>query len=296
MSPSFEDMTLRALLLAQLTIHGMLDPMRTTPEAALVEARNLGKTFRDSRDTEALADLDFLLAAGEFVSIIGPSGCGKSTLLRLIGGLLTPDQGSITVAGDSPEAGRRAKQFGLVPQTPALVPWRSVRDNLTLLPKLNRGHGRGRVSETEVDELLKAIGLAPFADALPAQLSGGMQQRISLARAFALRAPILLMDEPFAALDEITRVQMRYLLLDVWKDTGATVVFVTHSIEEAVLLSDRVLVLTARPGRLSAEITIGLERPRREGIEDSEGFHRHTAELRAALSTATGGSTEADGP
>lgn len=265
----------------------MLDPMRTTPEA-VIAARSLGKTFRDGRDTEALADLDFTLAEGEFVSIIGPSGCGKSTLLRLIGGLLNPDRGSITVSGGSPESGRRAKQFGLVPQTPALVPWRTVRDNLTLLPKLNRGHGRGPVSDSEVDELLNAVGLTPFADALPAQLSGGMQQRISLARAFALHAPILLMDEPFAALDELTRVQMRYLLLDVWKDTGATVVFVTHSIEEAVLLSDRVLVLTARPGRLSAEVMIELERPRREGIEDSDGFHRKTAELRAALNTATG--------
>lgn len=275
-------------------IRGMLDPMRTTPEPAVVHAQGLGKTFSvDRRRITALSEVDFELQAGEFVSIIGPSGCGKSTLLRLIGGLLTPDQGTITIGGRSPEAGRRAKQFGLVPQTPALVPWRTVRDNLTLLPRLNRGHGRGLVSGPEIDELLEAVGLTPFADALPAQLSGGMQQRISLARAFALRAPILLMDEPFASLDEITRVQMRYLLLDVWKDTGATVVFVTHSIEEAVLLSDRVLVLTARPGRLLAEITIELERPRREGIEDSNGFHRHTAELRAALSTATGGSSEA---
>ncbi|MGI9612971.1 MAG: ABC transporter ATP-binding protein [Acidimicrobiales bacterium] len=261
--------------------------MRMTPEAAVVTARGLGKTFREGRVTEAVADLDFELSAGEFVSIIGPSGCGKSTLLRLIGGLLTPDRGTITVAGGTPEDGRRAKRFGLVPQTPALVPWHSVRDNLTLLPKLNRGQGRGPVSAAEVDELLNAVGLAPFADALPAQLSGGMQHRISLARAFALRAPILLMDEPFAALDEITRAQMRYLLLDVWKDTEATVVFVTHSIEEAVLLSDRVLVLTSRPGRLSADISIDLDRPRRAGIEDSAAFHRHAAELRAALNAAT---------
>ncbi len=270
-------------------IRGIIDPMRTPPEGAVVTAMGLGKGFSvGGRRIEALSGLDFELQAGEFVSIIGPSGCGKSTLLRLAGGLLTPERGTISVGGESPDAGRRSKKFGLVPQTPALLPWLTVRDNLTILPKLNRGEGRGQPSADEIDGLLEAIGLAPFADVLPASLSGGMQQRVSLARAFALRPPVLLMDEPFAALDEITRSQMRYLLLDVWRDTGATVLFVTHSIDEAVLLSDRVLVLTARPGRLSAEITIKLDRPRRVGIEDGEDFHHHAAELRAALNTAAG--------
>lgn len=263
--------------------------MRTSSKGAVVEAIGLGKGFAsDGRRIEALAGLDFELQTGEFVSIIGPSGCGKSTLLRMVGGLLDPDRGSITVASTTPDAGRRSKKFGLVPQSPALLPWLTVRQNLTLLPKLNRGQGREMPSADEIDRLLEAIGLSPFADALPATLSGGMQQRVSLARAFALRPPVLLMDEPFAALDEITRSQMRYLLLDVWGDTGATVLFVTHSIEEAVLLSDRVLVLTARPGRLSAEVTIKLDRPRRQGIEDGDEFHRHTAELREALNTAAG--------
>ncbi len=266
-----------------------------TDRAATVEvrARGLGKTFdSDGRRTEVLAGVDFEIEAGEFVSLLGPSGCGKSTLLRLIGGLIMPDAGEITVAGQAPQVGRRSKRFGLVPQTPALLPWRTVRQNLTLLPRLNRGRGdapRGDAARKaiDVDRLLDSVGLADFAHALPAELSGGMQQRVSLARAFALRPPILLMDEPFAALDEITRSHMRFLLLDLWVDTNATVVFVTHSIEEAVLLSDRVMVLTNRPGHISADVTIDLPRPRRHGIEDDDGFHRHTAALRAALNGAT---------
>ncbi len=250
-------------------------------------AEDLAKTFLDhGRRTEALSGLDLEVAAGEFVSIIGPSGCGKSTLLRLIGGLIDADRGHLTVAGQAPASVRRAKGFGLVPQSPALLPWRSVRDNLSLLPALNRGQGRGPISHDEIDDLLAAVGLAPFADALPAELSGGMQQRVSLVRAFALRPPMLLMDEPFAALDEITRSDMRFLLLDLWQDTRATVVFVTHSIEEAVLLSDRVVVLTGRPGQVSDELTIDLGRPREHGVEDDDTFHRHTARLRASLNKA----------
>lgn len=253
----------------------------------MVHTDGLGKTFtaHGSR-TQALANLDLAVRPGEFVSIIGPSGCGKSTLLRLVGGLLEADRGEILVDGETPAAGRRAKHFGLVPQSPALLPWRTVRENVTLLPKLNRSNGRSRVHADEIDDLLESVGLAPFADSLPAALSGGMQQRVALVRAFALRPPILLMDEPFAALDEITRSDMRFLLLDLWRDTRATVLFVTHSIEEAVLLSDRVLVLTSRPGRISADLKIELDRPRRHGLEDADAFHAHAAELRAALHAA----------
>lgn len=263
--------------------------MRTAVEPSAVVADQVGKTFIDhGRRTQALAGLDLEVRAGELVSVIGPSGCGKSTLLRLIGGLITADRGQITVAGGSPQEGRRAKRFGLVPQSPALLPWRTVRENLTLLPGLNRGQGRGPVADDEIDDLLQSVGLAPFADSLPAELSGGMQQRVSLVRAFALRPPILLMDEPFAALDEITRSDMRFLLLDLWHDTRATVLFVTHSIEEAVLLSDRVVVLTGRPGRVSVELPIELGRPRRHGVEDADAFHHHAAELRSALNHAAG--------
>ena len=265
----------------------MLGPVPTTNEPPAVVAEDLGKTFLDhGRRTQALAGLDLQVAAGEFVSIIGPSGCGKSTLLRLIGGLIEPDRGRLTVAGGSPIDGRRAKRFGLVPQSPALLPWRTVRENLTLLPRLNRGQGRGPVTDDEIDDLLQAVGLAPFAQSLPEELSGGMRQRVSLIRAFALRPPILLMDEPFAALDEITRADMRFLLLDLWRDTRATVVFVTHSIEEAVLLSDRVVVLTNRPGQVSDELVIDLDRPRQHGVEDDDAFHAHAARLRASLNKA----------
>lgn len=276
-----------------MAFRGMLDAMVPVADPSMVDVEGLGKTFTDhGRRTPALAGLDLRVRRSEFVSVIGPSGCGKSTLLRLVGGLIEADQGRITVAGGSPLDGRRAKRFGLVPQSPALLPWRTVRQNLTLLPRLNRGQGRGPVAADEIEGLLGAVGLAPFADSLPAQLSGGMQQRVSLVRAFALRPPILLMDEPFAALDEITRSDMRFLLLDLWRDTQATVLFVTHSIEEAVLLSDRVIVLTARPGRASAELVIDLGRPRRHGVEDDDAFHRHTAALRAALDTAANGSDQ----
>lgn len=255
--------------------------------APIVSASGLGKTYTShGHRTRALSGLDLEIQAGEFISIIGPSGCGKSTFLRLVGGLFEPDRGTLTVAGQTPSAGRAAKRFGLVPQTPALLPWRTVRDNVALLPSLNRGQGRGAVGDDEIDDLLESVGLAPFADMLPAGLSGGMQQRVALVRAFALRPPILLMDEPFAGLDEITRSDMRFLLLDLWRDTKATVLFVTHSIEEAILLSDRVFVFTSRPGRVSAELTVDLARPREHGLEDAGDFHAFAAELRAALHQA----------
>jgi NitT/TauT family transport system ATP-binding protein len=265
----------------------MLGTVPTTDQPLAVLAEDVGKTFLDhGRRTQALAGLDLEVAAGEFVSVIGPSGCGKSTLLRLVGGLIEPDRGRLTVAGQPPIEGRKAKRFGLVPQSPALLPWRTVRENLTLLPRLNRDKGRGPVTDDEIDDLLEAVGLAPFAQSLPEELSGGMRQRVSLIRAFALRPPILLMDEPFAALDEITRSDMRFLLLDLWRDTQATVLFVTHSIEEAVLLSDRVVVLTSRPGQVSDELAIDLGRPRAHGLEDDTDFHLHTARLRASLNKA----------
>jgi NitT/TauT family transport system ATP-binding protein len=261
--------------------------MASEGDGLVVCADGLGKTFAaHGRRTQALANLDLEIDRGEFVSIIGPSGCGKSTFLRIVGGLLEADRGTITVAGGSPLDGRRSKQFGLVPQTPALLPWRTVRENVTLLPHLNRRSGERRLGDDAVDDLLESVGLAPFADLLPAHLSGGMQQRVALVRAFALRPPILLMDEPFAALDEITRSDMRFLLLDLWRDTKATVLFVTHSIEEAVLLSDRVVVFTSRPGRVAADLRIDLDRPRRHGVEDVEDFHAHMAALRDALHDA----------
>ena len=172
-----------------------------------------------------------------------------------------------------------------MPQRPALLPWRTVRQNVRLLTEVNRGaedHATLRPDETEA--LLQEVGLGEFLDAYPSELSGGMQQRVNLVRAFALGAPILLMDEPFAALDELTREGMRFLLLRLWQRTGPTVVFVTHHVPEAVLLSDRVLVMSPRPGRIVAEVAIDLPRPRTAGLEATPRFLDHVKQVRHALS------------
>jgi len=251
----------------------------------LIRATGLGKTFsRRGRRVEALAGVSLAVAPGEFVTVLGPSGCGKSTLLRLLGGLHEVTTGDVTVGGRPPAVARAAKQFGFVPQAPALVPWKTLGDNVRFLSRLHRGGGdHPPMGDEAIDGLLATVGLDSFAGSYPHELSGGMQQRAALVRAFALGAPILLMDEPFAALDEITRADMRYLLLDIWSQRRQTVVFVTHSITEAVTLSDRVLMMAAHPGRIVAEHRIELARPRRPDVEDCEAFHRHVRELRAEL-------------
>jgi NitT/TauT family transport system ATP-binding protein len=248
--------------------------------------------FHNEQAVVALHDVSLSVAAGEFVSVIGPSGCGKSTLLRVIGGLVTPDGGSVRVDGATPDEARARKRFGFVPQTPALLPWRSVLGNVTLLRDVGRRRRRthGRATPVPPEDrardpmaLLEQVGLARFAGSLQRELSGGMRQRVSLVRAFALGPPILLMDEPFAALDEFTRDAMRYQLLDIWSQTNTTVVFVTHSIPEAVILSDRVITMAARPGRVASVEAITLARPRTEDMEDSDVFATHARRVRAAL-------------
>jgi len=251
-----------------------------------VSMRGVHKVFRRRRQVvEALRSVDLDVGRGEFVSLLGPSGCGKSTLLRVIGGLVEPDGGVVEVGGQQPTVARKAKQYGLVPQTPALMPWATVERNVRFLSSLdsNRRSAASSLSDGDIDDLLDAVGLANFRTSYPHELSGGMQQRVSLVRGFALGAPILLMDEPFAALDEITRAEMRYLLLDLWQRTGTTVVFVTHSITEAVILSDRVVMMAARPGRIAAVETISLARPRLPEMEDAPGFHEHVRVLRDHL-------------
>ncbi len=248
--------------------------------------------FHKMSPVQALRDVSLDIAPGAFVSLIGPSGCGKSTLLRIIGGLEQPDSGTVRIGDLSPDEARAAKCFGLAPQSPSLLPWRTVIENVSLLREIGtsrrarRGAGGGAgapAADTDPRGLIQRVGLTPFVHSLPKELSGGMQQRVSLVRAFTLGAPILLMDEPFAALDEITRDQMRYQLLDIWSATDKTVVFVTHSIPEAVILSDFVVTMAARPGRVIAVERIDLPRPRSEDMEFTPEFSAHAQRLRDSL-------------
>jgi NitT/TauT family transport system ATP-binding protein len=260
-------------------------PAGTGARDLMVSVRNVTKTFRQRGGTvQALQRVDLDIQRGEFVSLLGPSGCGKSTLLRIIGGLHEASSGTLTVNGLEPDKARAAKQYGLVPQQPALVPWKTLDQNVRFLTGLHKGGASHAVmNDDEINALLEAVGLSQFRKAYPHELSGGMQQRASLVRAFALGAPILLMDEPFAALDEITRADMRYLLLDLWSRINTTVIFVTHSVTEAVILSDRVIMMAARPGRIASDRTIELPRPRTREMEDDATFHETVRVLRADL-------------
>jgi NitT/TauT family transport system ATP-binding protein len=235
---------------------------------------------------EALTAIDLVVARGEIVTLIGPSGCGKTTLLRMIAGLETPTSGAIVIDGVSPGEARRRKQIGLVPQAPALLPWRTVEDNARLLLDLNRAANRDTANDPV--PLLERVGLGEFRRAYPHELSGGMQQRVGLVRAFALGADYLLMDEPFAALDEITRADMRHLLAELSEPTGAGVVFVTHSLAEAVFLSDRVVVMSPRPGRIIGAVDVPLPHPRVPELEDTREFFELETEVRAMLLTGAG--------
>ena len=231
--------------------------------------------------TVALQSADLEVAEGEFVSLIGPSGCGKTTLLRIIADLVQPTGGEITVAGKSPAQARLDREYGYVFQAPVLYDWRSVLRNVTLpleIMGFDREERRRRARE-----LLRMVGLAEFESNYPWQLSGGMQQRVSIARALAFDPRLLLMDEPFGALDEITREAMNNELLRIWQETGKTVIFVTHSIAEAVFLSSRVVVMTARPGKIERVIDIDLPYPRTEESRESTRFFELATEVREAL-------------
>jgi NitT/TauT family transport system ATP-binding protein len=251
-----------------------------------VSLQDISHVFHDGADAgngglAALHDVGFQVPAGQFLSILGPSGCGKSTLLRIVGGLLKPARGEVLVEGGAPARAQQRRQIGFVFQDPALFPWRTVIGNVRLPLEID-GHRDGR---PHPEELLELVGLAPFRRYYPHQLSGGMQQRVAIARALAFDPSLLLMDEPFGALDEITRSQMRYELLRIWGSTGAekSVLFVTHSIAEALAMSDRVIVLSGRPGRVVADLDIELERPRTVEIERSPAFLDYADYLRGLL-------------
>jgi NitT/TauT family transport system ATP-binding protein len=232
----------------------------------------------------ALTDIDLAVERGEFVSIIGPSGCGKSTLLRVIGGLQAATSGRVQIDGRPPRQAQLSKDIGFVFQDASLLPWRSVIANVALPLEVSR-----RGAAAEPDALVDLVGLAAFRDYYPHQLSGGMQQRVAIARSLVTEPSLLLMDEPFGALDEITRAALRHELLRIWSAAGASrrsVIFVTHSVTEAVLLSDRVVVMTPQPGRIAADLPIELARPRSEDLELDAAFLEYARELRGLLRAA----------
>ncbi|MEX1072568.1 MAG: ABC transporter ATP-binding protein [Chloroflexota bacterium] len=238
-------------------------------------------TARGEVLTTALAGIDLEIRRGEFVSLIGPSGCGKSTLLRIIGDLTQPTAGKVTVNGKSAAAARRGREYGIVFQAPVLFDWRRVEDNVRLPLEL-LGMGRAE-RESRAREMLDLVELTEFARHYPYQLSGGMQQRVAIARALALEPALLLMDEPFGALDEMTRERMNSEVLRIWEKTGTTVVFVTHSIPEAVFLSSRVVVMSRRPGRITRTVEIDLARPRGLATRENRRYFELVTEVRQEL-------------
>ena len=233
---------------------------------------------------KALSGISLEIPDGAFVSLVGPSGCGKSTLLKVVADLMAPTRGTVTVGGSPPRNLRHAGRIGLVFQQASLMPWLKAADNIALLRDLVAGRGEAaRGSEASVDDLIRTIGLAGFEAKYPHQLSGGMQQRVALARALALDPAVLLMDEPFAALDEITRDRMAFELMRLWHHYRKTVLFVTHSLAEAVFLSDRVVLMSARPGRIHQVFEVDLPRPRDRETRLTDRFHQIVSGLNREL-------------
>jgi NitT/TauT family transport system ATP-binding protein len=228
----------------------------------------------------ALDGVSLDIRPGEFVSLLGPSGCGKSTLLRLVADILPPTDGTITVAGEAPAIARRRRAFGFVFQDPTLLAWRDAEQNVLLPLEIAAD---GRTPRERARRLLELVGLSRFGRSYPWQLSGGMRQRVAIARALITEPTILLMDEPFGALDEITREHMNLELLRIWNATRTTILFVTHSSPEAVFLSDRVVVMGTNPGRVKLDLRIELPRPRDPAMKETVEFARHTGALRRAL-------------
>jgi NitT/TauT family transport system ATP-binding protein len=232
---------------------------------------------------KALSGIDLEVPDGAFVSLVGPSGCGKSTLLKVVADLMAPTRGTVTVGGSPPRNLRYAGRIGLVFQQANLMPWLKVSDNIALLRGLVAGRGDASREDRSIEELVRIVGLTGFEAKYPHQLSGGMQQRVALARALALDPAVLLMDEPFAALDEITRDRMAFELMRLWHHYRKTVLFVTHSLAEAVFLSDRVVLMSARPGRIHQVFEVDLPRPRDRDTRLSDRFHQIVSELNREL-------------
>ena len=247
-----------------------------------IEVQNATVDFGEGEDrVVALSDISITFPTGNLITILGPSGCGKSTLLRLVADLLAPSAGSVSVFGKSPQAARQAREFAFVFQDATLLPWRSAIDNVRL--PLEVGGGGDIEQQGSPEELLDLVGLSGRENALPHELSGGMRQRVSIARALVCRPKILLMDEPFGALDEITRDKLNEELLKIWRETGTTILFVTHSIPEAAFLGQKTLVMSAHPGRVLSYFDIELPEHRQLSIRDSIEFVKITGHLRSLL-------------
>jgi NitT/TauT family transport system ATP-binding protein len=244
-----------------------------------VSVKGVTKEFKGG--TVALQGIDLEIEQGEFISLIGPSGCGKSTLLRIIGDLIEPSQGAVTVNAKPARQARRDHDYGIVFQDSVLYDWRTVGRNIALPLEL-AGWDRERRRQ-RVDEMLALVELQGFGEHHPWQLSGGMQQRVSIARALSFDPALLLMDEPFGALDEMTRERLNAELLRIWEASSSTVVFVTHSIAEAVFLSTRVVVMSARPGQISKVIPVDLPQPRSGATREDPRFFELATEVREAL-------------
>lgn len=270
------------------TAHDTATPIRGISIAGIQVTYGLGS----AQAVQALAPVDLEVADGSFVSLVGPSGCGKSTLLKVLADLMPPTQGQVLINGMPPSFLRQAGRIGLVFQQANLMPWLTIEKNVKLLKELVQAKSKSAItlpqvqnSQTvqSVEQLLEVVGLNGFEKKLPHQLSGGMQQRAALARALALDPSILLMDEPFAALDEITRDRMAFELMRIWQQYRKTVIFVTHSLAEAVFLSDQVVLMSDRPGRIHKIYGIDLPRPRTEDTRLSDDFIRLVGEINREL-------------
>lgn len=252
-----------------------------TENAGEIKVSNLNMTFETNNGEKvvALTDVNLEISNGQFVSLLGPSGCGKTTLLRIIADLLKPTSGTVSVGGVSPREARLARKLGMVFQSAVLYDWRSVIKNVELpleIMKVSKGERKDRA-----EHMLELVGLKDFRNRFPYELSGGMQQRVSIARALAVNPKILLMDEPFSALDEFTREKLHDDLLEIWRANKMTAIFVTHNISESVYLSDKVVVMSPHPGRVSAVLDINLSRPRRAEMRESKEYYDYITEIRS---------------